>query len=81
MFNHNNGKRLKSLKNPQNLIPLQETALGVAAKYANAVLHHLNVLEDSDKEKLFLALSKKQRGNLKDDNNYKDGHNHSLQPL
>jgi hypothetical protein len=82
MFNHNDGKRLTSLKNPQNVIPLRETALGVAAKQnANAVLHHLDALEDSDEEKLFAALSKKRRGNLKDDNNYKDGHDHSLQPL
>ena len=83
MFNHHDGKRLTELKNPFHLIPLSETALGVAAKQnANAVLHNLDDLEESDEEKLFQALYKKRRGNLKDDSNYyEDGHDQPPQPL
>ena len=81
-FSCQDGRRLTELKNPNNLIPLSETALGVAAKQnANAVINNMDELQDAEIKMLFEALSKKFNGQPKDDNDYEDGHDQPPQPI
>jgi hypothetical protein len=71
-FTSNDGRRLQELQ--EEMIPLKRTALGVAAKQnAKAVVMHLEMLDDDDKQELLRALTDdqaKRRGQPKDDNNY-----------
>jgi hypothetical protein len=79
-FTSADGRRLQLLK--AGLIPLRETALGVAAKQnASAVLSHIDQLDDSDEDRLFQALYKKRKGKPKDDRDYEDGHDEPPQAL
>jgi hypothetical protein len=71
-FTSKDGKRLTELQN--ELIPLKDTALGVAAKQnAKAVAAHLDKLDETDKDELLAALqanNNSRRGQLKDERNY-----------
>jgi hypothetical protein len=72
-FTSADGHCLQQLQ--QELLPLKETALGLAAKQnAKAVAAHLDKLDYSDKEELLQALQLDQqshpRGQPKDDDNY-----------
>jgi hypothetical protein len=72
LFTSKDGRRLQELQ--QQLIPLKETALGVAAKQnAKAVAAHLDKLHESDKNELLEVLEadrKARTGQPKDDDNY-----------
>ena len=77
-FNARDGARLEELR--KGLVPLKDTALGVAAKQnVNAVINNLQHIDHDERQRLLDAIFKmdppdqpqrKPEGKPKDDNNY-----------